>query len=111
MPHLSAEHPLSGTRCSQGQNRGGSVQTRYDSEVACPTDGKRDGVVPRLCNYYRRLIPHFADEAVPLYRKTTELRVLPTPELSDAFAQLKIDLCDSVGLKLKKPREALRVGN
>ena len=58
-----------------------------------------------LCNYYRRLIPHFADDAVPLYKQTTELRVLPTPELSDAFVKLKSDLCDSVALKLPNPEK------
>ena len=37
--------------------------------------------------------------------QTTELRVVPTPELSDAFVKLKSDLCDSVALKLPKPEK------
>ena len=42
---------------------------------------------------------------MPLYKQTTKLRVLPTPELSGAFAKLKSDLCDSVALKLPNPEK------
>ena len=72
-----------------------------------PTTGTEMGSFLGLCHYYRRLITHFADDAVPLYKKTTELRVLPTPELCDAFVNLKRDLCDSVALKLPNPEKPL----
>ena len=60
-----------------------------------------------IWNNYRRLIPHCSVKAVSLYKHTTELRVFPTPELTDAFAKVKSDLCDSISLKLPNPEKPI----
>ena len=54
-----------------------------------------------LCNYYRRLIPHFAADAASLYKLTSEPRVLPKPELTDAFAKRNPDFCAIAALELQ----------
>ena len=51
-------------------------QSKLDKirEWPFPTTGTEMASFLGLCNYYRRLIPHFADDAVPLYKHTAELR-------------------------------------
>ena len=56
-----------------------------------------------LCNYYRRLIPHFAEWAEPLCKQVLEGKVLSSEVLETAFAKLKGELCDSVALQLPNP--------
>ena len=56
-----------------------------------------------LCNYYRRLIPHFAEYAEPLYKQVLELKVTASEVLEMAFAKLKDELCDGGALKLPNP--------
>ena len=51
-----------------------------------------------LCNYYRRLIPPFAEYAEPLYRQVLELKVPASEVLEMAFAKLKDELCDGVAV-------------
>ena len=53
-----------------------------------------------LCNYYRRMIPHFAEYAEPLYKLVVEVKVTASEVLSTAFAKLKDELCDGVAVKL-----------
>ena len=56
-----------------------------------------------LCNYYRRLIPYFAEWAVPLYKQVLETQVMSSEVLERAFAKLKGDLSNSVALQLPNP--------
>ena len=58
-----------------------------------------------LCNYYRRLIPHFAEWAEPMYKKVLESKVLSSEVFQTAFAKLKGELCDSVALQLPNPNK------
>ena len=74
-------------------------------EWRVPTTGTEMASFHDLCNYYRLLISHFADDEVALYKLTSELRVVPTPELSDAFAKWKSDLSESIALKLPNPEK------
>ena len=64
-----------------------------------------------LCNFYRRLMPHFADYANPLYKKVLELKVKASDVLETAFAKLKDELCDGVEVKLPNPDKRFVVGN
>ena len=68
-----------------------------------PKIGNQMASFVRLCNYYRRLIPHFAEYAEPLYRQVLELRVTASDVLETAFAKLKHELCDVVGIPLPNP--------
>ena len=65
--------------------------------------GNEMATFPRLCYYYRRLIPHFAECAEPLYKQVLETKVLSSEVLATAFANLKGDLCDSVALQMPNP--------
>ena len=56
-----------------------------------------------LCNYYRRLIPHYAEAAVPLYKQTNENAIVASDELRASFAALKKELCDSVSVRIPNP--------
>ena len=80
IPNLPGEHSLFWTQF-KGQNRVGSLQTQEDSRMASPNDGNTDSIVPRFVQLLRSLNPLFADDAVPLYKQTSELRVLRTAEL------------------------------
>ena len=42
-----------------------------------------------LCNYYRRLIPHFAEYDEPLYKQVLELKVTASEVLEKAFLKVK----------------------
>jgi hypothetical protein len=56
-----------------------------------------------FCNYYRRLIPHFAEWAAPLYAVSREVEVWETPELLEAFGKLKEASCSVDVLKIPDP--------
>ena len=71
--------------------------------MAFSKNSQSDGIIPRLCNYYRRLIPHFAEYAEPLYKQVLELKVTATEVLETAFAKLNDELCDVVAVKLPNP--------
>ena len=45
-----------------------------------------------LCNYYRRLIPHFAENAEPFYKELLELKVTASEVMEKTFANLKDEL-------------------
>ena len=63
------------------------------------------------CNYYRRLIPHFAEYAEPLYKHVIELNVTASEVLETAFAKLKDELCDGVAVKLSNLHRPFVVEN
>ena len=58
-----------------------------------------------LCNYYRRLIEHFAEWAVPLYAVSQENEITKTPELEVAFEKLKTAVCDIPTLQIPDPEK------
>ena len=70
-----------------------------------PTTGTEMASFIGLWNYYRLLIPHFAEDAVHFYKETAHLRVLSTPRLSTALAKLKSDVSVSVALTLPNPQK------
>ena len=45
-----------------------------------------------MCNSYRRLIPHFAEDAEPLYNEVLELNGTASDVLEIAFAKRKDEL-------------------
>ena len=53
-----------------------------------------------LWNYYRRLIPHFAEYAEEVYKHALELKVTATEVVETAFSKLKKELWDGVAVKL-----------
>ena len=68
-----------------------------------PKTGNQMASFLGLCNFYRRLIPHFAAYAEPLYKQVLELKVTASEVLETAFAKLKDKLCDGVAVKLPNP--------
>ena len=68
-----------------------------------PTSGNEMASFLGLYNYYRCLIPHFAEYAEPIYKQVLELKVTAAAVLETAFAKLKDELCDGVALKLPNP--------
>ena len=56
-----------------------------------------------LCNYYRRLIPHFAEDAEPLYKQVLDLKVMASELVETDFRKLKDPLGDGVAVKLSNP--------
>ena len=52
-----------------------------------------------LCNYYRRLIPLFAEDAEPLYKEVPQLKVRVSELLQTAFAKLNEHIRNGVGLR------------
>ena len=57
-----------------------------------------------LCNYYRKLIPHFADLSSALYELTSQTKIDMTTELLNAFDALKIAMCSTAALRIPDPR-------
>ena len=68
-----------------------------------PKTGNEMASLLGLCNYFRRLIPHFGEYAEPLYKQVLELKVPASEVVESAFAKLKDDLCDGVTVKLPNP--------
>ena len=60
----------------------------------------------RLCNYYRRLIPHFSEWAAPLYRISRETKIAANAELQLTFNRLKTAACAVPSLKIPDPNKA-----
>ena len=58
-----------------------------------------------LGNYYRKLIPHFSEWAAPLYKSSRETQIFSTPELEEAFKNLKTAACDVVAIKIPDPNK------
>ena len=56
-----------------------------------------------LCNYYRKLIPHFADLSLPLYELTSQTKIDMTSELLNAFDALKTAMCSTAALRISDP--------
>ena len=56
-----------------------------------------------FCNYYRALIPHFAELAGPLYRFGQAVKINWTPEIERAFDALHQALINSAILCLPDP--------
>ena len=56
-----------------------------------------------FCNYYRRLIPHFADLSAPLYAVAQEKKLALSSDLLNAFVNLKTAMCASVALRIPDP--------
>ena len=58
-----------------------------------------------LCNYYRKLIPHFADLSAPLYAVTQEAKLDMDPDLMTAFNALKSAMCSTAALCIPDPEQ------
>ena len=56
-----------------------------------------------FCNYYRALIPHFAELAVPLYPFGQAVQIDWSPELERAFDALRQALINAEILRLPDP--------
>ena len=56
-----------------------------------------------LCNYYRKLIPQFADLSSPLYELTSQTKLEITPELLNAFDALKTAMGSTAALLIPDP--------
>ena len=51
-----------------------------------------------LCNYYWKLIPHFADLSSPWYALTSQNKLEKSTELLNAFDALKTAMCSTAAL-------------
>ena len=68
-----------------------------------PTSGAEVLSFLGLCNYYRVLIPHFADKSSLLYALVNESAVVLTAEQFEAFENLKESLCTAKILRVPDP--------
>ena len=57
-----------------------------------------------FCNYYRRLIPHFAELSAPLYAVAQQKKIDMNAILLDAFVKLKDAMCATVSLRIPDPK-------
>ena len=58
-----------------------------------------------LCNYYRKLIPHFANWASSLYKVSRDSQIFLTPELEKSFENLKNAACNIPSIKIPDPEK------
>ena len=58
-----------------------------------------------LCNYYRKLIPHFAEISAPLYAVTQETKLEMNSDLMKAFDALKSAMCPAAALRIPNPEQ------
>ena len=100
MPPFPESIPNQGQLVHKGKIEAAQPKLDRIREWRFTTSGIEMASFPRLCYFYRRLIAHFAHEAVSLYTHAGEPGMLPRAELSCAFAELNSDLCDRVPLKL-----------
>ena len=70
-----------------------------------PATGKELAGFLGLCNYYRSLVPAFADTSDALYKAAKTSAVNWTPELSAAFEDLKSKLLDHPVVQLPNPQK------
>ena len=56
-----------------------------------------------ICNYYRKLIPDFADLSSPLNELTSQSKIDMTPELLNAFDALKTAMGSTAALLIPDP--------
>ena len=71
--------------------------------MAFPQNRHKDGFIPGPVLLFRRLIPHFAEYAEPLYEEMLQLNVTPSEVLVWAFDMLKDELWDGVAIQLPNP--------
>ena len=60
-----------------------------------------------LCNYYRKLIPHFSEWAAPLYSVSRETKIFSTAQLEKPFKKLKEAACEVRSIKIPDPTKPL----
>ena len=56
-----------------------------------------------LCNYYRNLIPHFADFASPLYAVGRDREIKLSQTISENFEKLKLAACRVPSIRIPNP--------
>ena len=56
-----------------------------------------------LCNYYRKLIPHFSEWAAPLDKISRDTKIEITEDLTEPFEKLKIAACHVPVLQIPDP--------